>query len=118
MTKYAMLGVNDQNRCCILNCLVPFEQLKPDQIEKEDFEYSATNWGGNDDIDRTLSISNLSVTGNSIELKEPICVEGIDYDCGHQYPWEFEFSKIYETKNVEVFDSNLLETSANHLPMI
>ena len=100
MKKHIMLGVNTkENTCCIIECLLPFNQLKPDEIEDSDFNYSATNWCGRDDIQRTLSLENLTCTGNILKLPAPITVRGADSDMGHTCPWQFSFTEIHETKS-------------------
>lgn len=102
MKKHIMLGVKaDTNRCCILYCLLPFNMLVPDEIETGDFGYEATNWCGNDDIQRTLSILNRELTGNSIKLPNPITVYGADNDSGLEHRWQFSFNEIHETRTID-----------------
>ena len=99
MKKYTMLGVNtDKNTCCVLQCLLPFSWLIQSEIEKSDFSYSATNWSGNDDIQRTLAIKNLTRTGHIIKLPTPIIVHGADSDAGLEHKWTFSFDEIHETQ--------------------
>ena len=49
MTKHTMLGVNG-NYCCILHCLLPFDELDLDKLESSDFTCDSTNWNGRDTI--------------------------------------------------------------------
>ena len=101
MKKHIFLGVNTKtNVCCILYCLLPFDMLVPDEIEKSDFGYDCTGWNGCDNIERTLSHLNRTRTGNVITLNTPIDVHGIDSDMGHEYRWTFEFTEIHETKEL------------------
>lgn len=100
MKKHIMLGCNKKSgRCCILKCLLPFEQLVPNELESSDFEHDATNWCGNDDINRTLSIEHLKLTGRFIPLSNSIRFRGCDYDMGHTYPWTFDVTDIYEVES-------------------
>ena len=43
MNKHTMLGVNG-NYCCILHCLLPFDELDLDKLESSDFTHKSTNW--------------------------------------------------------------------------
>lgn len=97
MKKCIMLGVNSKrNRCCELRCLIPFEKLIPSELEESDFSASPTNWGGNDDIDRTLGIIQMKQTGRKIMLDNPITFHGKDCDWGQTLPWEFKVDEIHE----------------------
>lgn len=95
MTKYMMLGVNG-NYCCILNCLLPFDELDLDKLESSDFTCDSTNWNGCDTIERTLTLMELKKTDRKHELKSPLVYIGNDCDCGHGYPWKFEVTEIWE----------------------
>lgn len=95
MTKHTMLGVNG-NYCCILYCLLPFDELDLDKLESSDFMHGSTNWNGCDTIDRTLVLKRLKKTDRKHELKSPLAYKGKDYDCGHEYPWKFEVTEIWE----------------------
>lgn len=95
MKKHIMLGVNGIN-CCILTCLLPFDQLDPSAIEASDFFHDATNWCGCDRIERTLKERSLKLTGKKIVLEKPIHFRGSDSDCGHKYPWMFSAREIHE----------------------
>lgn len=98
MKKYKFLGINSKSgKCCVLSCVVPFDKLIPDLIEASDFSHSSTNWGGRDDIERTLKLEGLQLTGNKILLKEPLRYTGTDYDHGHCYGWNFFVDAIAET---------------------
>lgn len=96
MKKHIMLGDDSKGNCCILECLLPFDQLIPDEIESSDFKHDATNWGGCDDMKRTLSIKHLTLTGRVIHLNNPIWFCGTDTDMGHSYNWYFNVIDIYE----------------------
>lgn len=98
MTKHAMLGVNG-NYCCILHCLLPFDELDLDKLESSDFTCDSTNWNGRDTIERTLALMELKKTGRKYELKRPLVYMGNDYDCGHVYHWKFEVTEIWEVTN-------------------
>lgn len=101
MKRHIMLGVNTKtNNCCIVECLLPFDQLIPNEIEKGDFSYDCTGWNGCDSIERTLKLLNRTQTGRSIHIKTPIEIHGIDSDMGHEYRWTFEFTEIRETKEL------------------
>lgn len=96
MKKHIMLGVKNKKLCCVLECLIPFSSLIPDQIESSDFKHSSTNWSGCDKLQRTTEIMKLKLTGNIITLPSPITFHGEDHDMGHTYPWSFEINEIYE----------------------
>ena len=98
MTKHTMLGVNG-NYCCILHCLLPFDELDLDKLESSDFTCDSTNWNGRDTIERTLTLMELKKTGRKYELKSPFVYIGNDCDCGHMYPWKFEVTEIWEVAN-------------------
>ena len=95
MKKHIMLGVNRIN-CCILTCLLPFDQMEPSAIEASDFSQDATNWGGCDRIERTLEMRGLKLTGRRIVLEKPIQFRGADNDHGQKYPWAFTVREIHE----------------------
>lgn len=102
MKKYIMLGVNKETgRCCILKSIIPFSYLVSDEIEESDFTYSATDWGGCDEVSRTLRIMHLTRTRNIIKLNKPIHVYGVDRDMGREYGWAFEFTEIHEVKELD-----------------
>ena len=97
MKKNIMLGINSEdNNCCILHCLLPFDNLKVSELEASDFTHAATNWCGQDEVERTLSIIKMKQTGKKIKLNEKITFFGTDSDMGHTYPWEFEIDEIHE----------------------
>jgi len=95
MKKHTMLGVN-KNECCILTCLIPFNNLAPNEIEASDFVHRSTNWNGRDKIERTLDVVQMKQTGNVIVLDSPIVFRGADKDWGHTYRWSFEVNEIHE----------------------
>lgn len=97
MKKYVMLGVNSEtNRCCKLSCLLSFDNLIPSEIEARDFVHDATNWGGQDEIERTLGFIKMKQTGKKIVLNKKITFSGTDYDMGHEYSWWFYVDEIHE----------------------
>ena len=97
MKKHTMLGVNSNTHsCCILTCLVAFDNLIPEELEENDFIHDATNWNGQDDIDRTLGIINMKQTGKKIILNKPLQFTGADQDMGHSYSWRFVVDEIHE----------------------
>lgn len=100
MKKNYFLGVNSNNRCCVLTSLASFDMLMENKndIDSSDFNYSATNWCGCDDIDRTCKLRNLHPTGRVLKLSKGITHEGVDHDYGHEYPWAFTFDQIMEVK--------------------
>lgn len=99
MKRYRTLGVySPGNTCCILSCLLPFDELDPDNLESSDFRHSSTNWCGCDSVDRTLAVEHLSLTGREIKLKKPLHFYGEDHDCGHIYPWSMSIDTIKEVK--------------------
>lgn len=92
-----MLGVNGQE-CCILSCLIPFNQLDFNNIKSSDFVHGATNWCGFDSIKRTIELMQIEFTGNKQKLSFPITFIGEDFDHGKYYPWEFTINEIWEIK--------------------
>ena len=100
MKKNYFLGIDSNNRCCVLTSLASFDMLMENKndIDPSDFNYSATNWCGCDDIDRTCKLRNLHPTGRVLKLSKGIINKGTDYDCGHEYSWAFTFDRIMEVK--------------------
>ena len=97
MKKSIMLGVNSKtNYCCKLFCLMSFDQLVPEELEASDFVHDATNWNGQDEINRTLGFLNMKQTGKKIILKKPLEFAGVYFDCGHEYSWRFAVDEIHE----------------------
>lgn len=98
MKKYKFLGMNTaDNKCCVLSCMIPFDKLIPDELEASDFSHYSTNWGGRDDIERTLKLEGLQLTGKKILLKEPLAFSGEDHDSGFRYGWTISVDVIAET---------------------
>jgi hypothetical protein len=101
MKKNIMLGVNSKtNRCCKLYCFVPFADLDLDNLEESDFVHGATDWEGQDEIERTLGILKMKQTGYKLTLNTPLEFSGADYDCGHEYSWRFAIDEIHELTEV------------------
>lgn len=102
MKKYRYLGVSS-GRCCVLSSLASFDSLSEhrNEIEANDFVYEdATNWGGSDDIERTLRVKGIRQTGRKIVLPHSVLFSGTDYDMGHEYGWTFKVDEIWELKEV------------------
>lgn len=62
------------------------------------FKHNSSNWGGRDDLERTLKLEKLKLTGQKIFLGKPIILKGEDYDMGHFYKWEFEVNTLLQCK--------------------
>lgn len=103
MKKNCFLGVDHLGQCCLLYTLADFNMLSEhvNEIAASDFVNTSTNWYGRDDIDRTCKIEKLELTGRVLQLNKVITYYGSDYDCGHNYPWEFSFYKIVEVRHKE-----------------
>ena len=99
MKKHVMLGVKDEyGLCCILRCLLPFDQLSAEDVQSDDFVHDSTNWNGCDRIERTLGILQTEPTGRRIMLNPPVIFCGVDHDMGHEYSWGFTVDEIWELK--------------------
>lgn len=86
------------NKCCILDTYLHFNELKEFLAKNKHKSYpipgkfSSTDWGGCDDIDRTLKLYNLRLTADYIKYEG--VYEGTDYDHGHSYDFKFKFNRI------------------------
>jgi hypothetical protein len=99
MKKSIMLGVNSKtNQCCQLFCLVPFGSLVSSEIEASDFVHEATNWCGQDDIERTLSFIKMKQTGKKIKLNKKI-----------KNPWSLSLSSLCASRALSQVYLNLAE---------
>ena len=86
--KYAHLGTDKRTKYghayekygCILVSLLNFDQLIPEELETSDFIHASSNWGGRDEVSRTLGRYKARCAGRSIALKNPLIFSGIDYD--------------------------------------
>lgn len=87
--KRIYLGVNSSSKKC---CVVYTDGI----ISRME----ATNWCGCDDIDRTLYLKNLKLTGSVMKYAGRYC--GIDYDCGHQHVFTFDFDELWEANKTKV----------------
>lgn len=97
MKIHTMLGVNSNTQsCCKLTCVVAFNNLISEELEENNFIHEATNWNGQDDINRTLSIINMKQTGKKIVLNKPLQFTGVDHDMCHTYSWRFVVDEIHE----------------------
>lgn len=93
MKKNKYLGLNkDKTKCCILESLADFSTIynNRDQLETTDFLHSSTDWGGCDDIKRTLKLQQWKMYYNTIKLSKPLHFCGYDSDCGNSYGWNFD----------------------------
>ena len=101
MKKNIFLGVDDYGRCCVLKSLANFNQLcaNSNEISSNDFVHFSTNWGGLDNIQRTLNIENLVLTRRILKLPKKLFFHGQDYDHGHTSDWTVGISYIYETED-------------------
>lgn len=97
MKIHTVLGVNSKTQsCCKLTCVVAFNDLNSEELEENNFVHEATNWNGQDDIDRTLGIINMKQTGKKIVLTKPLQFTGVDHDMCHTYSWQFVVDEIHE----------------------
>lgn len=97
MKKHTMLGVDlDRKKCCVLKCLLSFNDLINDELEASDFTHESTNWCGCDDIERTLKLRNYKPTGCYRISKHPIIFNGHDSDMGNFHSWSFCVNEIWE----------------------
>lgn len=114
MKKYAYLGTDKRTKYghvyekygCILVSLLSFDQLIPEELEASDFIHASSNWGGRDEVSRTLERYKARCTGRSIALKNPLIFSGIDYDTFSRTDWDFE---VYNLSEVIVEDSRAIE---------
>ncbi len=97
MKKHIMLGVNGNN-CCLLSCLLGYNQLDFENLDTSDFCHTSTNWGGCDTLERTFEVKKMHLTGNCTKLEKPLVFRGCDYDWGRSYRWEFAVNEIYEVE--------------------
>lgn len=96
--KLVAVGVNTKtNECICIYSEATYDMLKQNYglYVKE---YSATNWNGRDNLERTLRLNKLSLTANYFEHSET--VRGADQDMGHRYDWSFTFDRVCEVKRV------------------
>lgn len=83
---------NPNNVCLITSPLKltseNFNDMKPF------LSFNSTNWGGCDEKSRTLKLYNLTLTDTIIYLDEQYYYSGSDYDCGHNYSFNFVFNTL------------------------
>ena len=98
--KNIYIGLNfSMDKCCVLFSPLSFEQLKKERtITPEMFETKATDWGGCDDISRTLDIAKLRFISSQYVLPNSITFHGVDYDHGSKYEWDFTVCLIIEAE--------------------
>ena len=100
MKKNVYLGLDSTGEyCCILESHLSFNVIKNNiqDLEETDFNHSATNWSGKDDLDRTIKLRKITLTGRKVLLPHEMVFIGSDYDMGHEYGWKFTVSQIAET---------------------
>lgn len=100
MNNYYLCINSKENKCCIFISPMGFNDLK-NFIDKYPTlnlpgEFDATNWGGRDDIDRTIVKENFKLTNNIINYSG--YYKGQDYDMGHSYQFKFRFDKLVQVK--------------------
>lgn len=90
------LAINTKdNKCCLIYSLANFDMLR-DNFSLYNVKFDSTNWGGCDELDRTLEKKNIELTGKYFLKSDEI--SGSDYDWGHEYPWTFKYDKIVEVR--------------------
>lgn len=98
-----------RNKCCVFHTELSFTELKKfiakygkvSHMQLPGY-FSATNWMGRDDLERTLGCEKLSLTDKSIEYYGKY--KGVDNDMGHVYPFTFFFDKIILCKRAKSFE--------------
>jgi len=102
LNKYIGITING-NACVLETTLTPKEIIERDTINKlysHNFDHSATNWMGSDNLERTLKLEKLALD-EKISLKLPIRITGEDSDMGHVYEWEIFVKEIFTTKPID-----------------
>ena len=96
--KYKLVAIaTNGGRCCKIYSPATFKQLAED-YDLYAKSYSATNWCGQDDTDRTLKIDSLELTGEVFDISRT--VRGCDNDHGHTYPWNFKFTRVHKVRRI------------------
>lgn len=115
MKKLIALGVNSTTqKCCTITSLATFDQLSQN-YELYSKHISSTNWCGQDDIDRTCELEKVELTGRKVQVG-PIKNQGVDYDCGHEYPWTFTFNELWEVEKIpDKLEDYMEEREINYL---
>lgn len=89
------IGYNSKTKkCCVIKSVATFNMLKQN-FDLYNTRITATNWCGCDEVERTEKILNKKVNWNN-GFHYQKAIQGEDHDCGHCYPWTFEFDMIYE----------------------
>lgn len=85
---------------CILKSPYTLDEfLKEGKVEQDDFIHDATNWNGLDEIERTLELEHLELTGRGLQLVDGVLAfSGEDHDMWHIYPWKVTVKEIWEVK--------------------
>lgn len=93
--EFYYIAYNDENPeyVCLITSIV---ELTPKNFKgiKPFLKFSSTNWGGCDKRSRALELFNLKSQNKIIQLNERHYYSGEDYDCGHKYPFKFEFNTL------------------------
>lgn len=96
---YTILGLNDaKDKCCMLISHIPFRAIEPDQCNAGQFTHETTGENGYDDIDRTLYLKNMILTGKEITLPAEMIFTGFDLEENQQIPWTFSVKTLAEIK--------------------
>lgn len=97
MTNYICIN---GDKCCIFTTELSHKDLKEFIIKYKKTnlpgKFDATDWGGCDDIERTLGLRNWTITNDVIEYIGTY--KGSNYDHGHSYGFNFEFKKLVRVK--------------------
>lgn len=90
-----------RKNCCVLHSDFDFDfvQKHLDKFSDTDFKHSCTNWGGCDEVKRTLRIRELKLTGREILLPRPMKFAGTDFDMGGKEEWVFSVSCLLEAEH-------------------
>lgn len=94
--RLVAIAVNtEKNLCTCIYSYATFKQLE-ENYNNLHKEYTATNWNGCDEVERTLELKNLKLTGKTFKHME--VVVGVDHDMGHEYDWRFLFDTVMEVR--------------------
>jgi len=90
-----------RKNCCVLHCDFDFEFIQKhlDKFSATDFKHNCTNWGGCDEVERTLRESELKLTGREILLPRSMEFAGTDFDMGGKEEWVFSVSSLLEAEH-------------------
>lgn len=92
--KLVAVAINTKtNMCTAIYSEATYDELASN-FTKYYKEYRATNWNGQDQLERTLSLEGVKLTGRSFTYKG--VSKGADNDMGHVYTYEFAFDTVAE----------------------